>query len=383
MKRSNKLFLLICTLVCLGVLLHFMGCSFKNPADNLKLRLNAEVNKTILDGPLTGNTEQVDLLEGEGEVHVTAKPSRIGKAMVEDTSFMEVNLGLVDIELVERYRPIIYEDHPDSNLTIVHVIAGSATNNKKNEVTLGMYYADSSGILDIKDEVDDGDAAIIKVFELVFEAEETLNIDEDTDFDEVANIDLLDAFFVDLLADAQTVSIGEGPTYLYVYFTAEGDSVDMTIHEMVLNLDAFAKNRTVITPEDYAKYDLNKLENPGLSGVIENVGEEDVIVKVFLGTSGIPLDEPLPNEERIALMVAEAEGADLNLTAYPTLYLEEDGPDEITACFANLTSDTEAPDPDAAQTWYVDIIAKSAANIEVLFHEVAFDGLAELEVDTD
>ncbi|NQT26613.1 hypothetical protein HQ585_14760 [candidate division KSB1 bacterium] len=381
MKRSNKLFLLICTLVCLGVLLHFMGCSFKNPADNLKLRLNAEVNKTILDGPLTGNTEQVDLLEGEGEVHVTAKPSRIGKAMVEDTSFMEVNLGLVDIELVERYRPIIYEDHPDSNLTIVHVIAGSATNNKKNEVELGMYYADSSGILDIKDEVDEGDANIIKVFGLLFDPEETLNIDEDTDFDEVADIHELDAFFDELLADAQTVSIGEPPTYLYVYFTAEGDSVDMTIHEMTLNLDAVAKHQTVITPEDYAKYDLNKLENPGLSGMIENLGAEDVVIKVFFGTSGVPYDEPSTNEERIALMTAAVGGPDLNLTAYPTLYLEADGETTIQAGFANLTSDE--PPPEEAKTWYVDIIAKSAANISVLFHEVAFDGLAELEVDTD
>lgn len=378
MKRFHDIPSLICVPICLVMVLCVAGCSFKNPADNLKLRMNAEVQKLILDGSLTGRTSVQTLM-----TNVTvAKSNVIGKAL-EDTSFMQVDLGRVDRDLVDRYKPVIDEEHPENNRTIVHVIAGSATNNKKNEVTLGMYYADSSGIQDIKDEADEGDARIIKVFELVFGPEETLNIDEDTDFDQVAHIDSLDAFFEALLADAEAVVPGKSPTYLYAYFTAEGDSVDMTIHSMVLNLDAVAKHQTMIRPEEYEKYDLNKLENPGLSGVIENIGAEDVVVKVFLGTSGVPYDEPLPNEERIALMTAEAGGPDLNLTEYPTLYLEDDGQEEITACFSNLTSDKDPPDPDAAQIWYVDIIAKSAADIEVLFHEVAFDGLAELEVDTD
>lgn len=376
MKRSSQWLILIGT-VSLCVLVCFQGCSFKNPADNLKLRLNAEVNKAILDGPLTGQTTVQTLM-----TNVTvSKPVSAGKAMVEDTSFMEVDLGLVDIDLVERYRPVIDEDDPDSNRVVVHVIAGSATNHKKNEVELGMYYADSSGILDIKDEADLGTAKIIQVFGLMFGPEESLNIDEDTDFDEVADIHELDAFFDDLLADAQSSSLGERDPHLYVYFTAEGDSVDMTIHEMSLHLDAVAKHRTVISPEDYEKYDLNKLENPGMSGVIENTGAADVEVKVFFGTSGKPLDEPLPDEELIALLPLPVDGPDLNLTDYPTEYLQEDGSETIVAGFENLTSDE--PPPDDAKTWYVDIIAKSTENIDVFFHEVAFDGLAELEVDTD
>ena len=384
MKQYTKYVFSAGILLCLILLVLATSCSFKNPADNLKLKLNAEVNKTILDGPLEGDVpDPVDLLDGQSDVHITAKPARIGKAM-EDTSFMEVDLGLVTIDLAEQYRPIINEDKPDS--AIVHVVAGSATNNKKCEVEMRMYYADSSGIEDIKDEMDEGDANIIKVWRLNFDPEETRVIDIDTDFDKIVDADSLDQFFDILLAEAQTVGLDDPPTHLYAYFTAEGDSVDMTIHEMRLNLGAVAKNHTIIEPEDYEKYNLNKLQYPGLSGVIENVGDADVVIKVFFGTSGKPIDDtasPLDDaiEERIALMTAPKDGPDLNLTEYPTLYLEEDGEETIQAGFANLTSNE--PPPEDPKTWYVDIIARSNANIQVIGHEVAFDGLAELEVDTD
>lgn len=366
MKSFRTNWLLIISFFTILSIFLLWGCHFKNPADDVVLRLNANINKSIFNGTLAGPSIIKTFISN---LHVTSPENQLGKVAYNDTSFMEVDLGPVTRELIDRYKPLIHEEEGVADTTFIHVLRGSATNNKKCDVYFNMYYSDSSGILNPKVSAD------IHVFRLHFRPLETLTIDQDADFTKIVAIDSLNDYLEGLL-DVPP------PERLIAYFTADGDSVDMQMHEVYMNLGAWAHTRTTITPENYEKFELNELEEPGLSGLVINNGTEDVVVKVYLGTSGVPFDEPLDEEELIAQFTVEVSDT-VDLSEYRELYLTEDGTETILACFENLTGTELAEGGEPPQTWFVDITAESSADITVKFFEVEFDGLAELEVDTD